>query len=178
LPTIRSRCRKLPLQALQTHELAARLPALGESLGLPMLTESDVTLLSVLAGGRVGRALELWARGGLSLVRLVDQVLGAWPDLSPRVSVALLDRAKADYELISESIVGTLRNAARRSALGQANGAGARLARAAPAAVLADLAAELETFLARGQAINMDERMMIGEALRRVSAVGTRGIAA
>ena len=178
LPTIRSRCRKLHLQALQTHELAARLPALGESLGLPMLTESDVTLLSVLAGGRVGRALELWARGGLSLVRLVDQVLGAWPDLSPRVSVALLDRAKADYELISESIVGTLRNAARRSALGQANGAGARLARAAPAAVLADLAAELETFLARGQAINMDERMMIGEALRRISAVGTRGIAA
>ncbi|MFZ1988358.1 MAG: DNA polymerase III subunit delta' [Alphaproteobacteria bacterium] len=178
LPTIRSRCRKLHLNALAPHELAARLPALGEERGLPTLSEADVVRLASLAGGRIGRALELWAQGGLQLARIVDQTLGAWPDLSPRITSGLLDRAKADYELLSELIVAGLRSAAQGSALGGASGVSSKLAKAAPAAVLAELAAELEAFLARGESINMDERMMMGEALRRIAAVGARGITA
>jgi hypothetical protein len=143
-----------------------------------MLTVSDAARLSSLAGGRIGRALDLWAHNGIQLARLVDQTLGAWPDLSPRTTSALLDRAKADYELMSELIVGTLRNAARAAAVGDGSTAVAKLAKGAPAAVWAELAGELENLLARGEGLNMDERMMMGEAMRRIAGAATRGIAA
>ncbi len=178
LPTIRSRCRKLHLSPLAPHDLAERLPALGERFGLPVLSEADAARLAALAGGRIGRALDLWAHNGLALARIVDQTLAAWPDLSPRVSGALLDRSKPDYALLCELIVGTLRNAARAAATGTGLAATAKLAKAAPSAAWAELAAELENLLARGEGINMDERMMIGEALRRIAAVTTRGMAA
>lgn len=178
LPTIRSRCRRLHLSPLTPHDLADRLPALGDRLKLPMLTVSDAARLSALAGGRIGRALDLWAHNGVQLARIVDQTLGAWPDLSPRTTGALLDRAKGDYELISELVIAALRGAARAAAVGDGSAAIAKLAKGAPAAVWAELAGELENLLARGEAINMDERMMIGEAMRRIAGAATRGIAA
>jgi len=178
LPTIRSRCRELHLSPLAPRELAERLPALGEKARLPVLSEADAARLAILAGGRIGRALDLWAHDGLGLARLVDQALSAWPDLSQRTSGALLDRAKSDYALLSELIVGALRGAARAGAAGNGNATVTKLAGGAPAAVWAELAAELEALLMRGEAINMDERMMIGEALRRIAGAAARSFAA
>jgi DNA polymerase III subunit delta' len=175
LPTIRSRCRPLHMSPMPASELAPKLADLGSRLGLPGLSSSDAAQLVELAKGCVGRAIELWVHDGLSLARAIDATLDALPDISARKAAALLDGAKRDYDLTADLVVGALRRVALDAARETKNGAEfARLAQFAPAHVWAELAGDLESFLARGAAINMDERMMMGEALRRIAGTVAR----
>ena len=67
LPTIRSRCRRFPLAPLPpaiVRELLRALPA--RSAG-----DAHADALTALAGGSIGRALELAAAGGVALYRAV-----------------------------------------------------------------------------------------------------------
>lgn len=176
LATIRSRCRPLYLAPLSPQDLTARLPSLVSSLGLGDPDQEQSARLAKLAGGRVGRALDLWVGGGLDLSRLVDETLSAWPDLSPQRSAGLLDRSRQSYDIATDLIVATLRGAARRRvtdarAPSEEGGAIQRLASAAAPEIWAELASDLENFFARGEAINLDERAMMGEALRRIAGV-------
>ena len=74
LPTIRSRCRRLPLRPLQEGDM--------ESVLGVVLPEHDAATrmrLIALAGGSPGRAVLLAQEGGIAIAGLVDDVLRASP---------------------------------------------------------------------------------------------------
>ncbi|WP_119458695.1 DNA polymerase III subunit delta' [Rhodospirillaceae bacterium SYSU D60014] len=76
LPTIRSRCRRLPLRPLPD-------PTVVELLGRyrPDLADQDRTVLAGLAEGSIGRAVDLAAEGGIDLYREVAGLLLSLPNL-------------------------------------------------------------------------------------------------
>jgi DNA polymerase III subunit delta' len=88
LPTIRSRCRRLDLHTLtqtQVKNLMGRYR--------PDIKDSDVTVLSVLADGSIGRAMELSDEGGVALFRELMALLGDVPRLNITKLHALSDKA-------------------------------------------------------------------------------------
>jgi DNA polymerase-3 subunit delta' len=72
LPTIRSRCRALPLGKLEDDEVAGLLGRYA-----PELSPAECVGLAELAEGSIGTALTLAAEGGLALAGLVDEALAA-----------------------------------------------------------------------------------------------------
>jgi len=87
LPTIRSRCRTLPLRPLDAEALDLLL-----ARHRPDLAEADRVALARLAEGSVGRALDLAAEGGLDLYREMVGLLATLPRLDvPRLH-AFADR--------------------------------------------------------------------------------------
>ena len=70
LPTIRSRCRALPMAHLPDEDIAA---LLGDYA--PELSADERTRLVGLAEGSIGTALTLAAEGGVALAGLVDEAL-------------------------------------------------------------------------------------------------------
>lgn len=70
LPTIRSRCRKLVLEALPE---GAVIDLLGRLV--PETTAADRPRLARLSEGSVGRAIDLWEAGGLDLYRTMLELL-------------------------------------------------------------------------------------------------------
>jgi DNA polymerase-3 subunit delta' len=87
LPTIRSRCRKLTLGALDEATVAELLARHWPDLG-----EDERRALARLAEGSAGRALTLAAQGGLDLYRDLVGLLAALPGLDVRALHALCDR--------------------------------------------------------------------------------------
>ena len=85
LPTIRSRCRALPLRPLDDATLARELNAL-----LPDLDDSERAALAALSGGSPGQALRLADEDGLALSRdaekLIDQARS--PDFAALMALA------------------------------------------------------------------------------------------
>jgi DNA polymerase-3 subunit delta' len=76
LPTIRSRCRRLVLQPLAEDRVAQLLDH-----HVPGLPPADLTALSRLAEGSIGKALGLAAEGGLELYRDLLGLLNGLPKL-------------------------------------------------------------------------------------------------
>ena len=76
LPTIRSRCAQLQLAALDPGSLASLLDR-----HLPEASADDRAALTQLAGGSVGRALDLHRAGGLDLYRELVGLLTGLPQL-------------------------------------------------------------------------------------------------
>jgi DNA polymerase-3 subunit delta' len=178
LPTIRSRCRVLRLAPLAQEDLGERLEGLGEHLRLPALGEGDRVRLAALSGGRVGRALELWANDGLALSRALDVSLSRWPNVAAAPLTQLLERGASGrggdrFSVLTELLIEALYRAARSGAGvatdGEEGGA-AHLGRAAPGHVWASLAGDLKDLFARAQAIHLDEQMVLAEAMRRIAA--------
>ena len=81
LPTIRSRCRKLVMHPLSDEVVAGLLAEFA-----PDAKAEERADLSRLAGGSIGRALELANAGSLSLYREMVEVLATLPQLdTPRL---------------------------------------------------------------------------------------------
>ena len=76
LPTIRSRCRTLRLQALSDTDVRSILRSL-----LPEQSDADLAALTHLAEGCPGRAAALAEQGGLELYRSVIGLLASLPQL-------------------------------------------------------------------------------------------------
>lgn len=78
LPTIRSRCRKLRLEALTPELVAERL-----AIAFPELDAAETETVSILAGGSLGRAYELAEAGGIEIFSEVMTLLegGGRPDI-------------------------------------------------------------------------------------------------
>jgi DNA polymerase-3 subunit delta' len=102
LPTIRSRCRRFRLEPLP-------LPVVTSLLGRyrPRLDAADRTGVSALAGGSIGRALELADGGGLALYRGLVEIFSHLPRLDVRRLYALIDplvgaAAEGPYRAIAE----------------------------------------------------------------------------
>ena len=76
LPTIRSRCRRLPLRPLSDAAVTDLLQRYR-----PDLVDQDRTVLAGLAEGSIGRAIDLAEQGGLDLYREVAGLLLSLPKL-------------------------------------------------------------------------------------------------
>jgi DNA polymerase-3 subunit delta' len=85
LPTIRSRCRALPLRPLEPDMLSRELSAL-----LPDLKDDELKSLAALSGGSPGQALRLADEDGLALSREAEKLIdGARsPDYAAILSLA------------------------------------------------------------------------------------------
>ena len=76
LPTIRSRCRVLRMQALPDADVGSVLRS-----GLPTQNEADLAALVLLAEGSPGRAMALGEQGGLELFHRMLALLASLPQL-------------------------------------------------------------------------------------------------
>jgi len=166
LPTVRSRCRRLALAPLPPDivgELLARYR--------PDLPEAEAAAVTALAGGSIGRALDLASAGGFELYRSVLALLSRDRGIDPAALHAFADRlARPDaddaYRAVEE-LVGQL---LARLAIDAARGAGGadeesallrRLGDRAPAAGWAELRDEIGQSFSRSDALNLDRKQTI-----------------
>lgn len=76
LPTIRSRCRKLPLQPLDGAVLAAEIGA-----RFPKTSAADRQVAALTAGGSLGQAIRMVETDGVGLLCDLGALLANWPKL-------------------------------------------------------------------------------------------------
>jgi DNA polymerase-3 subunit delta' len=158
LPTIRSRCRVLPMAALPD---AAMAELLGEYA--PELGAKEQARLVELAEGSIGTALALAAEDGIALAALVDEALDA--PVKPARAQAIADSVARTVEGVDkfERFFGLLR--ARLAA---------RTRRAARAEAGANLAASVALWQEFGRMerevllLNLDKRAAVIVALTQL----------
>ena len=169
LPTIRSRCRKLPLQPLTTDTISTLLAEHA-----PEVTAGDRVTLAELADGSFGRALEMARQGGIEVYRELIGVLSLLPDLDIPAIHRLGDRlarrgAGASYALFSELVVWWLARFIRHSASGSAMPAfvpgeddlARALARSSDLEQWVDVWEKVSNFFMRVETANLDKKQTI-----------------
>jgi DNA polymerase-3 subunit delta' len=118
LPTIRSRCRKLPLQPLGEEVIAAELGA-----RFPKLSQTDRLVAALTAAGSLGQSIRMVEADGVGLLRDLGGLLGGWPRLDAgqlhKLGDKLAGRDQADqFELAVELLGWWFARMARASATG------------------------------------------------------------
>lgn len=93
LPTIRSRCRHLPLAKLPEADVATLLARYA-----PELPEAERAPIAAAAQGSIGRALDLAAEGGARLAALAAGLLADAPRLDRARAYAAADRLGRDED--------------------------------------------------------------------------------
>ncbi len=169
LPTIRSRCRKLPLQPLAEDQV---LQILGELA--PELPAEEQVALARLSGGSPGRALELAAAGSIELFRAVSALLGSLPRLDLARLHVLADRmarpgADADFRTLGFVLSWWLETMVRARARGEAPvdvlpGDAAIRSKLNAAASLdrwVDVWEKIAQLFARADAVNLDRKQVV-----------------
>lgn len=124
LPTIRSRCRVLPMAALPAPDMQALLAEYAPQLGT-----SERARLVELAEGSIGNALALAAEDGIALAALVDEALDA--PVKPARAQAIADTVARTVEGVDkfETFFSLLRaRLAARTRQAARNGGGQQLA--------------------------------------------------
>ncbi len=120
-PTIRSRCRSLPLRPLTNGQLCQTITAHTSAADL---AAEDLTIIARLAEGSPGRALALIERGGLAVYRDLLDIMAALPDLDIQRLMALADgfvgaKGEVPYrtytELLQWWLTSLIRAGARRT---------------------------------------------------------------
>ena len=168
LPTIRSRCRRFPLAPLP--------PAIVRRLlrrYRPDLPEGQADALTALAGGSIGRALDLAAAGGVELYEAVLALLSRDGGIDPAALHAFADRLargeaedayRAVEELMAQLLVRVAGAAARGTAgaeLPRESALVQQLGERAPAARWAELRDAIGQSFARTDALNLDRKQTI-----------------
>lgn len=183
LPTIRSRCRELRCVPLGPSDLAAALTAAG------VTTEADPAVLAALAGGSVGRALELGAGGGVALYGDIVAMLASAPPVDRARVAALAEacsgrQAEARYALTLELLELALCRLALAAATGALETTSAeeaalvqRLA-AAPgqAQVWATAVPQLAARAGQARAVNLDPAQVILDTCLRIDAAAADAV--
>ncbi len=157
LPTIRSRCRKIILKALEPGDVAR----VVTSLGPPWSDASPADVQAAIAGSRASLhgALRLLERGGLEIDEKLRRMLGELPRVDWRAVEAIADAAAPPggataYEALLASVYDWLQDKVRGGALAE-TGDPRRLAPYAAAwEKLSEAARETE-------ALNLDKRPFI-----------------
>ena len=117
LPTIRSRCRHLPMPPLTEPDLDRAL-----SLYLPDLPQTERATLVSLAEGAPGRALALAEQGGLAIAGLVREVISANPfPLLRAYEIADSLREEAAFDLFFALLRGQIASATTAHLRGNAD---------------------------------------------------------
>ncbi|MBS0243303.1 MAG: AAA family ATPase, partial [Proteobacteria bacterium] len=179
LPTIRSRCRVLDLQALGEADVRrAVLQALAAEEAEPP-GASDWTRLVALAEGSVRRALTLWMGDGLKLDQRLGQFLNALPTIDWQAVHMLADEISSQaaaerFEMFFDLLLKSIARLVRATAVGGAAEGDAKLAaRLVPEGRLATWAELWETVArekSEAQALNLDRKSLILQTFGRIGA--------
>lgn len=118
--TIRSRCRHIALQPLDTEPVADRLAGLRSELA-----PADCRALAALARGSLGRAVRLADQDGLTLVSQLDSLLAGlgapdWPAIHALANTVSGQGSEERFQLLAELLFAWL-----AALLKQQSGAGA-----------------------------------------------------
>ena len=181
LPTIRSRCRVLRLNALGPGDMAAALAAAGQD------DPDAAPALAALSGGSVGAALRLARMDGLARYRALIDTAATLPDLDRARAIAFADSvagrgAAAQLDLVLWLIDLFVSRLARAGVSGPpqpeaAPGEAALLARLAPDAAAARRWAELHEHLTargrHGRAVNLDPAALVLDMVLSIAAAAT-----
>jgi len=155
LPTIRSRCRHIPLAPLPSSivgELLARY--------CPGLGDDEARAVAGLAEGSIGRALELVASGGVALYQTLAGMLTRRGGVDVQALHGFADRmARPDAEDAYRAVEELLRQYLARQAIGAA-----RRGTRGEAARWAALRAQIGDTFARADGLNLDRKQTIMSA--------------
>jgi DNA polymerase-3 subunit delta' len=170
LPTIRSRCRRLRLEALAS-------PVVTMLLGRyrPQLEPTEAAMAAALSRGSIGRALELADAGGLALYRSFAEILSDLPRLDMQRLHAFVDGcagagAETAYRMVGELL---LQSVARIAVLAADRGCSSteqaahmgetlrRLAASGTAASWADLRQTIGDDLTAADDLNLDRKQTL-----------------
>lgn len=164
LPTIRSRCRTLKLDALSPADLAVALHDAGVE------TPADMVPLTALSGGSVGEAARLIALNGPALYERMTRAVASAPGMPRSEMIAIADacagrEAEPVYDLTLRLTDFLLARLARAGALGAPGDPAApsetamltRLSQdEAAARIWADLSGAIQAKASRARAVNLD----------------------
>jgi DNA polymerase-3 subunit delta' len=152
LPTIRSRCRLLPLAALPDATVQALLARYA-----PELDDRQTAAIVDLAEGSIGRALELAGSGGVELYTSMVAMLSRRSGLDPLALHGFADKlARADAEDSYRALEELLRqHLARQSVVA------ARAGELRAAARWADLRNDVGDEFSRADGLNLDRKQTI-----------------
>jgi len=177
LPTIRSRCRTLPLAPLSAADLKRAVAAALAAVGKPPIPDGDFAALQDLSGGSVRRLLALQEGGGLVLQGKIDKLIASLPAGDVKASHMLSDElapsaAEQKFALFYDLFLATLQRLVKAEATGQGSDADvARARRLIGAQRLATFAGLWET-LARDKsetlALNLDRKSLILTSLAKL----------
>jgi DNA polymerase III subunit delta' len=167
LPTIRSRCRKLGLSALNEGVVVKLL--LNH---YPEMLAGDALLLAQLSGGSIGRALDLEAEGGLELYNNLLSLLETLPDTDVaalHVLAGKLGRVGGDmaFHTFGDLLLGWLgrfilhATKAEQGGNSQETLLNKRLSSITPLASWLEVWDKISYLLARTDSINLDRRQII-----------------
>ena len=180
LPTIRSRCRELRLQALAPQDLSDALTQAGG-----VVVPEQVQALAELAGGSVGEAFRLTNLDGLQTYAAIVTLMATLPGMNRQKAITLADSAagkgnEAQFELILTLIDLFLARLARSAAAHHplppaAPAEAALMQRLAPttthARAWAELAQTLGIRARRGRAVNLDPAALLLDTLFKIDAM-------
>ncbi len=180
LPTVRSRCRLLPLRPLEDDALAAFLARFR-----PALAPEQRAAVARLARGSPGRALRLVDAGGLDLYAAMIAVLAEEGSARAAALHALADRlgrggeAEAAFDALLEALADWIARMVRDAAAGREGGdvlvpgeaaIAARLAAGAGLAHWTEVWEKVRRLAAQAAHANLDRRQALIAAFRAVEA--------
>jgi len=162
LPTIRSRCRQLRLNALSDAQVDMVL-----SQHMPELDAEDARELSLLAQGSPGLALELAGAGGAEILKTVNAIFSNAPHIDMNDVHKLGDmvskRRKDDgFAIFSQILIQLLERAVKSDARGQRE-------LSLPTEALLSFHQDVLNELSRAQGLNLEPRYVILSLFSRLA---------
>lgn len=179
LNTIRSRCRRLDLEALASTDLRQAAEAAYSSGGMEAPKEPEWEQLTALARGSVGRLISLHSGGGLELHAAIGQILGRLPDvtwgkmhdLAERLGTAAQEERYVLYhELLFDRLAQLVKAAAGVATEGDAGKLAGRIIQPHRLASWAALWETLVREEAEIRALNLDRKAFMIGTMERISA--------
>ena len=182
LPTIRSRCRTLPLRTLDAGEVA-------EAMAQANVQAANTDALAALSGGSVGGAMRLSLLGGAGLYAELVSLLGTLPRMDRARALKLAELAaarggEAKRDLLFTLVDLLLSRLARTGATGAAPvpqaapGEAEILQRLSPdphqARIWADLAAQIGARARHGIAVNLDPAALVLDTFFKMAKAAPR----
>jgi DNA polymerase-3 subunit delta' len=182
LPTIRSRCRTLPLRTLDSPEVAEAMAQAG-------VQAANTDALAALSGGSVGGAMRLSLLGGAALYSELVALMDTLPRMDRPRALKLAELAaarggEAKRDLLFTLIDLLLSRLARTGATGTppapqaAQGEADILRRLSPspdqARIWADLAATIGARARHGIAVNLDPAALVLDTFVKIAKAAPR----
>lgn len=169
LPTIRSRCRALPLTPLENDSVRAVLAA-----RFPDIDTAELDAASAMAAGAPGKAIELITRAGADLYRQMASTLVALPTIDMTQVHTLAGKlgavkADAEYRLFTEMFTAWLQRLIRQCVTGEAGqdvmaGESEQISRISSMARVdqwLELWDKVGHLISRADAVNLDRKQVI-----------------
>ncbi len=179
LPTIRSRCRLLPLAALPPDDLRRAVATALTTASKDHPSEGVWSDLQRISNGSVRRALTLFDSGGFALQAKIDKIFALLPKLDLKAAHTLADDMQganndAKFVLFGGLLHDTLARIIRAQATGTGSAADLALAQRLVGQARLATFAELWETLARERAeamqLNLDRKALVLASLTRLES--------